>query len=163
MTFVPERWDVGLWDEAHWDGQLGIETAVTPVTITPKTVSFSIGRKLTAASTSVIITTYAANFVVTSGYSIHAQSTPVTITPQPANLIVTHRLTLTAASASVIITGNIADLIADIPQDLVMQAVTAQVHIIPSLADLEVWHSPYPFPQPGRIVMGRPKYFVDRW
>lgn len=162
MTFVPERWDVGLWDEAHWDGQLGIDAAATPVTITPRSATFSVGRKLTAASTPVIITANAANLVATLGFSIHALSTPVTITPQPANLIVTHRLTLTAEPAAVVITGNAADLIVHVHHQ-VMQAITAQIHIIPSLAGLEVWRSPTPFPQPGRITMGRPKTFVDRW
>lgn len=34
MTTVPERWDKGKWDQAHWDGQLSIEATVTTITLT---------------------------------------------------------------------------------------------------------------------------------
>ena len=34
MTRVPERWDVGQWDTAHWDGELGLDAAVGAIVLT---------------------------------------------------------------------------------------------------------------------------------
>lgn len=160
MTFVPERWDVGLWDEAHWDGQLGFEAAPASVVITPQPAIFSKSKLLTALPASVVITSQSATFTISRKFI--ALPASVVITPNAANLFTTTGAVLTALPASVIITGNTADLSVHIHHH-VMQAVRAQIHIIPSLADLEVFHNPYPFPQPGRITMGRPKFFVDRW
>lgn len=112
-TWVPERWDVGLWDEAHWDGQLGIGAETTPVVITSNDATLRITKLLTAETTPVVITPQDVTFTVTQHYVLFAETTAVVITPQDV--------------------------------------------------DFRIVHPVNPFPQPGELHMGIPKYFVDRW
>jgi hypothetical protein len=45
MTRVPERWDVGQWDEAHWDGQLGLDTAPGAITVNGGTATLTLSAR----------------------------------------------------------------------------------------------------------------------
>ena len=67
MTRVPERWDVGQWDEAHWDGQLGLDAAAGVITLTGSDAGLATARHpvLTAASGAIILTGSDAALIVT--------------------------------------------------------------------------------------------------
>jgi len=61
---VPERWDIGVWDEAHWDGQLGLQPDVGSVVVNGLPVAFGLsrGHPLTADTTGILVTSIAAKF-----------------------------------------------------------------------------------------------------
>lgn len=40
-VWVPERFDNGAWDTAHWDGQLGFNAGRASVEIAPDTAAFA--------------------------------------------------------------------------------------------------------------------------
>lgn len=64
MTFVPEHWDVGLWDQAHWDGQRGIDALAGAVTVTRNAATLRVGRRVVATKGTITVTGNAATLRV---------------------------------------------------------------------------------------------------
>jgi hypothetical protein len=54
---VPERWDIGLWDQAHWDGQLGLQVAAGSFLFNGQPVTLLLSRVLVANTGSFVFTT----------------------------------------------------------------------------------------------------------
>ena len=54
---VPERWDTGLWDQAHWDGQLGLQVAAGSFLFNGQPVTLLLSRVLVANTGSFVFTT----------------------------------------------------------------------------------------------------------
>jgi hypothetical protein len=72
MTRVPERWDVGQWDTAHWDGQLGLDAAVGAIVLTgqPATLQVTQHITLTAAPGAIALNGSDAALIVTPAAAI---------------------------------------------------------------------------------------------
>ena len=71
MTRVPERWDVGQWDTAHWDGQLGFDATAGAITLTGSdagliyTPAAAVDQVLTAAPGAIVVTGTSADLHLT--------------------------------------------------------------------------------------------------
>lgn len=72
MTFVPEYWDIGQWDTAHWDGQIGVTADTAAFTLTGYPVAFNIidNVVMVAAPGAFALTGYPVNLVLTSKMSL---------------------------------------------------------------------------------------------
>ena len=61
---VPERWDRGLWDQAHWNGQLGVTLTAVSFVFNGQAVRFGLNLRLIAEPASVVFTAPDVQFVV---------------------------------------------------------------------------------------------------
>lgn len=52
-VWVPERWDVGLWDQAHWNGQLGFNAQLGTVQVNSVAAKLVLKRNLYATRSQI--------------------------------------------------------------------------------------------------------------
>jgi len=147
---VPERWDRGKWDAAHWDGQLGQTTGTLAVTVTPQTASLVTTHRYTLTSSTLPVTVSFKTATLTVGivsdtFVLSGIRLPVTVATSNATLTVTtapigSAIVLTATPLSITVTTSTANL-----------ELEGEVPPLPTL------------PPPGIIRMGRPAYIPGRW
>lgn len=73
-VWVPERWDTGLFDQAHWDGQLGFNAGCKTVRVTTFPAAFGY-KKICRPITKTIkvsgsVATLRRTLVLTTGTAI---------------------------------------------------------------------------------------------
>jgi hypothetical protein len=74
-----ERWDRGLWDQAHWNGQLGFNAQAYTVTVNTPAATLRHGYVLTAAAAATI-DVQAIPVICRSGRGLRAQPLTITVT-----------------------------------------------------------------------------------
>jgi hypothetical protein len=183
MVFVPERWDVGLWDQAHWDGQLGLDAIQAAVTITAPPVAFRIGRAVRAAAAPVLVTGYPALLVKTGSFGLAADkasiavtapstglraarrlaaaAAPALVTTYPANLVYRASYRLGVDTSAIVVTGYPVDLIY-VPAETTyrMTVESGSIVVLGKEADL-FWLQKIP---PGALNFGRRVIAIpNRW
>jgi hypothetical protein len=84
-VWLPQRWDVGLWDQAVWDGQLGFNAALGAVRLNAGSVSFTLGHRLTAQTGSIVVTSYPIGLL--SGRSFKADTGSIVVAGNPAGVV----------------------------------------------------------------------------
>ena len=57
-------WDRGLWDQAHWNGQLGVQITAASFVFNGQTAHFGLNLRLIAETASVVFTGPDVQFVV---------------------------------------------------------------------------------------------------
>jgi hypothetical protein len=72
-----ERWNQGLWDQAHWNGQLGFNAQRYAVTVNAPAVRLRHGYILSAAKTAVQV--QAIPVICRSGRGVRAQTAAVNV------------------------------------------------------------------------------------
>jgi hypothetical protein len=173
---VPERWDRGKWDAAHWDGQLGQTTGTLAVTVTPQTASLVTTHRYTLTGTSlpVTVTPKTASLtvgIVSDAFVLSAIRLPVTVGTSSANLIVgvtQDSIVLTGTTLPLLVTPATANLIVTTAPsgDQVLTATPLSITASFGTASLELEGEVPPLPTlppPGIIRMGRPAYIPGRW
>jgi hypothetical protein len=77
-VWIAERWNQGLWDQAHWNGQLGFNAQLYAVKVNTPTVALRHGYILKAATAAVQV--QAIPVICRSGRGLRAQTAAVTVT-----------------------------------------------------------------------------------
>jgi hypothetical protein len=105
---IPERWDVGQWDKAHWDGQLGLTADAAAFTLTgiPVTLSYISNKKITAAPGSFALVGTPARLAVAR--RLVAQPGSIAVT----GIAVTLSSKFTAATGTFTLSGSVTRLAA---------------------------------------------------
>ena len=94
MTRVPERWDIGQWDEAHWDGQLGLDAAPGAFVLAGRPIALTYADRIGLLPGSFALTGRAA--ALRLAYRLTAAPGAFTLTGSPVGLFAT------SASAAVL-------------------------------------------------------------
>lgn len=77
-VWIAERWNRGLWNQAHWNGQLGFNAQAGAVTLTGNAIIARHGYILTAATAS--ITVEGIPVICRSGRGLRAQLAEIILT-----------------------------------------------------------------------------------
>jgi hypothetical protein len=77
-VWIAERWNQGLWDQAHWNGQLGFNAQRYAATVNAPAVKLRHGYVLRAATAAVQV--QAIPVICRSGRGLRAQTAAVTVT-----------------------------------------------------------------------------------
>ena len=83
-VWLPQRWDVGLWDQAVWDGQLGFNAEQGAIRVLPRTASFTYGHVLTAQKGAITVNWIPAGLY--AGVSFPAATGSIVVAGNPAGV-----------------------------------------------------------------------------
>jgi hypothetical protein len=106
-TWIAERWDQGLWDQAHWNGQLGFNAQVVAVTVNAPAIRLPKGYVLPVSTGTVEV--QGIPVICRSGRGVRAQTAEIIVTTMPIVTPLTWHLI--AASAQVAVTPIWANLV----------------------------------------------------
>lgn len=130
---LAQRWDVGQWDQATWDGQIGIcgpGTSTGQFTVNPQTVTFVFGHILTAQTGSIVVNGTATGLL--SGRSLPCETGSIVVSGVDATFTRGYYLDCTA------------------PMQIKVNPIGAQVTLTL-------------FQQPGFMEFGTPTMVPMRW
>lgn len=88
-TWLPQRWDVGQWDQAVWDGQLGFNAQLGAVNVNVRTANFVLGHVLSAQKASIVVNGIATGLY--AGISLPVSTGSIVVTGNPAGVTFTVR------------------------------------------------------------------------
>lgn len=93
-TYGPERWDVGKWDQSHWDGQRGLNIAAGSIVLTGTVVTLRLKRSyiLAAVPGSIVVTRNPANLIAKHNYILSVVTSAIALSGKTAKLPVARRL-----------------------------------------------------------------------
>src|SRR6186997_1341504 len=96
MTYVPppvpERWGIGKWGQAHWDGDLALGATKGTITLTPRTVSLLRGYRAVTNTGSIVLSAKTVNLYKTSGATLVATVGSIVLAPKTVNFKTTRSL-----------------------------------------------------------------------
>jgi len=170
MTYVPppvpERWGIGKWGQAHWDGDLAVAATSGSILLAPKTAGLRVGHGITAGVGSIVLAPQTVALKVSS--RLQAQSGSIVLTGQLVTLRSSVGQRLAATAGAIVLTGQTANLVLTvIPpiHDHVLEATTGTIVVTGRMAILTATREPTePIIQPGVLNMGRRVIILpNRW
>jgi hypothetical protein len=160
MTFVPERWDVGKWDQAHWDGQLGVQLTPCLITVSTSSVSFRTSRSLAIGTAAVAVTGNTVSFRTGPRMTISAAA--ITVSASSVGLRAAYRMAI--GTTAVAVTGNAVNLVRQAGAgnfQLVLDC--ARITVTPAGIDLVISRTTPSPPPPGILTFGRRVPLATPW
>lgn len=158
-VWVPERWDVGLWDQAHWDGQLGFNAALGAITVTSIAATLRVRRGIGATTGSIVVNGIPARML----FAHYLHATPGQVVVNSIDTELHLGLVMPAGTASIIVDGNTAGIQFHVRH--IMKAAPVIIHVDGVWANLDPFWQPLdPDISEMSLNFGTPRVVIpNRW
>ena len=108
---VPERWDKGKWDQAHWNGQLGLQAAPGNVVISGADARLLLIRGIRPDPLNVTVIGNDAVLFAALSYPFPVETGEIVVSGGDTTIVAAHYLMRAEPATAIVVDGKVASLV----------------------------------------------------